>query len=201
MSNTPSNSAETNQYIRPKFDLASAAARLASRGDGFANSAEFANTISAGVAAEFGMSLIDTLGDCSDACSSEDLFSVAKLISARQCTPNEADAGAEAPGTLADAKVRQAHDAKPMSGATHATGQMVELTLLTTAAATGPQHQFHVLSKGMCDLSVSAEASGRPTVMETWGDPVMRLGGVVPTWTSLLRPTMEEIRACRTYWP
>ncbi len=74
---------KSNQFIRPKFDLVSAAARLALRGEGFADSAEFADAISAGVGPEFGMALMDALGEHSDACSSDDLCAVADLISAR----------------------------------------------------------------------------------------------------------------------
>ena len=41
MSNDNRDSTKTNQIFRPKFNLDSTAARLALRGKGFANSAEF----------------------------------------------------------------------------------------------------------------------------------------------------------------
>ena len=162
----------SNQFIRPKFDLHSTAARLALRDKGFTN--EFTNVISAGVDSEFGMALMDAievLGECGNAFSPDDLSAVAELISTGRLPPDEADAGAEAPGTLADAKEakgskvaspqtaseflaflgdfekRQACVKTPTGRATHVTGQMVELMLPTTAAATGPQRQFRVLSK------------------------------------------------------
>ena len=49
-------------------------------------------------------------GERSNACSSDDLCAVADLITARQRLPDEADAGAEAPGALADAKVEHGID-------------------------------------------------------------------------------------------
>ena len=84
MSNTPRNSAETNQFIRPKFNLVSAAKRLASRGEGFANSDKLADAVSAGVAVEFRAALIDALGNSYHACSANDLCTVAELLCRRR---------------------------------------------------------------------------------------------------------------------
>ncbi len=110
MSDDTGDSVKSNQFIRPKFDLVSAAARLALRGEGFADSAEFSDAISTGVGPEFGMALMDALVERINACNSDDLCAVADLISARRCSPDEADAGAEAPGALADAKVEHGVD-------------------------------------------------------------------------------------------
>lgn len=138
--------------------------------------------------------------------------------------PDEADAGAEVPGTSANAEEakgnevtcpqttseflalledfekRQAHGTKPTSGAMHVMGQTVEPMLPTTAAATKPQCQFR-MSKRMCNLLVNARASGRPAGVERQNDPVLGSGKMVPARTPLPQPTMEEIRACRTYGP
>ena len=73
MSNDTGDSVKANQFIRPKFDLVSAAARLALRGEGFADSAEFADAISAGVGSEFGMALMDALGERSNTCNPDNL--------------------------------------------------------------------------------------------------------------------------------
>ena len=83
MSDDTGDSVKSNQFIRPKFDLVSAVARLALRGKGFADSAGFADAISAGVGPEFGMALMDALGKCNNACNSDNLCAVADLISAR----------------------------------------------------------------------------------------------------------------------
>ena len=110
MSDDTGDSVKSNQFIRPKFDLVSAAARLALRGEGFADSAEFANAISVGVGPELGMALMDGLGERSNSCNPDNLCAVADLISATRRPSNEVDAGAEAPGALADVKVEHGVD-------------------------------------------------------------------------------------------
>ena len=52
-------STNLNQFIRPNaFNVHSAAERLASRGEGFANSVEFAEAISGGVATDLAQALM-----------------------------------------------------------------------------------------------------------------------------------------------
>lgn len=104
MSDDILDSVKSNQFIRPKFDLVSAAERLALRGKDFANSAEFTDATAAGVGAELGTALMDALGDCFHACSTDDLCAITKLLYGRKGTPDKADAGTETPNNLADAK-------------------------------------------------------------------------------------------------
>ena len=86
-----------NQFVRSKFDLHSAIARLASRGEGFASSVEFANVISRGIHVEFADALWETLGNCSDALGSDDLCPIVDLYNAALGACNNADAAAEIP--------------------------------------------------------------------------------------------------------
>ena len=53
---------ESNQFIRPKFDLHSTTVRLALRGEGFASFIKFANAISGSIPMEFMDALLEALG-------------------------------------------------------------------------------------------------------------------------------------------
>ena len=92
MSATSLSSDNSNQFIRPKFDLHSAAVRMTSRGEGFANSIEFSNANSGGVPAEFTDALWEALVDCSDPLGSNNLCAIVNLYNGVLSTHNEADA-------------------------------------------------------------------------------------------------------------
>ncbi len=87
----------SNQFIRPKFDLHSATARLALMGEGFASYVVFANAISGGVHAEFVDALLKALGYHSDALGSNDLCAIVDLYNAVPSACDEADVAVEIP--------------------------------------------------------------------------------------------------------
>lgn len=93
---------DSNQFIRPKFDLHSTSMKLASRGEGFAISVEFANAISGGIPMEFTDALLEAVGNRSEALKSDDLCAIVDLYNAVPSTHNKADAAAEILALSAD---------------------------------------------------------------------------------------------------
>ena len=128
---------------------------------------------------------------------------VVLMTSARSGTHDETDAGAEVPGTLANAEEakgsevtcpqtalgflafledfekRQACGVTRLGRTTPVVGKTVKPMLPTAAAAAGPQSQFHVLSKRMCKQSSKARASGGSASVVMQGDPVLGPGEVM----------------------
>ena len=94
----------SNQFLRPKFDLHSAAVRLALRGEGFTSSIKFADAISTNVPEEFADALLEALGHRSVALGYNNLCANFNLNNTVPSTCNEADTAAEIPALLADAK-------------------------------------------------------------------------------------------------
>ena len=77
----------------------SAAERLASRGEGFANSVEFAEAISGGVATDLAQALMTALGRRFDDLAHEDTMALVDLYTAVPSTRGEADEAAGSPAS------------------------------------------------------------------------------------------------------
>ena len=94
-------STDSNQFIRPNcaFDVHSAAERLASRGEGFANSVEFAEAISGGVATDLAQALMTALGRRFDDLEHEDMMALVDLYTAMPSTRGAADEAAGSPAS------------------------------------------------------------------------------------------------------
>lgn len=103
MSCSPPASTKSNQFIRPKIDIHSAATRLVSSSEGFTNSIDAAIVISGGVPVEFVNVMMLALGNLNDALSTDDMWAILDLYTTAPSTCKEEDAAVEIPFSAATA--------------------------------------------------------------------------------------------------